>query len=191
MDERTDSEPRKQASPPPEVIVFGSGACAQKIAANLYDHGINAWLAANENESPAAGQSEKNHWLTGVELTACHGFANNFELKLTQKGSLFHQHVPAIVLAEDDDRSPNYTPYGLEPNPRVLSVSSLEARMRDASTQDRFDDGARVVFLCGWQNDGHPAIAQRMLACCHHLQSRSPVDHILYDRQPQGGRQRR
>jgi heterodisulfide reductase subunit A-like polyferredoxin len=157
------------------VIVFGSGACAQKIAANLDDHGINAWLAAWE-EAPEAGDvGELRNRLTGVELIACHGFAKNFNLRLIQKGSLIDQHVPAIVLAEDDDRLPNYSPYGLEPNPRVLSVSALEAMMHDASTQDRFDDGARVVFLCGWQNDCHPAIAQRMLACCHHLQSRSPV----------------
>ena len=48
MEERPDSDLRKQASPPPEVIVFGSGACAQKIAANLYDHGVNAWLTAKD-----------------------------------------------------------------------------------------------------------------------------------------------
>lgn len=175
MDESTTADLRKQASPPPEVIVFGSGACAQKIAANLYDHGINAWLAAGEKESPAAGQGEKMHWLTGVELTACHGFANNFELKLTEKGSLLHQHVPAIVLAEDDDRSPNYAPYGLSSNPRVLSISSLEEKMHQASPQNLFDNGTRIVFLCGWHNDSHPAIAQRMLAACHRLQNRSPV----------------
>ena len=81
--------------------------------------------------------------------------------------------MPAVVLAEDDDRTPNYAPYGLAPHPRVLSISSLEAKTHRASTLDRFGDGARIVFLCGWHNDGHPVIAQRMLACCHDLQRRS------------------
>lgn len=175
MDERTNADRRKQTPPPPEVMIFGSGACARKIAANLYDQGINAWLAAREDSPPAAGQAEKMHWLTNIGLTACHGFARNFELKLTQKGSFLHQNVPAIVLAEDDDRSPNYAPYGLAPNPRVLSISSLEEKMHQASADDLFEKGARIVFLCGWHNDSHPVIAQRMLAGCLHLQSRSRV----------------
>jgi len=175
MDERTNTDLRKQASPPPDVMIFGSGACAQKIAANLYDHGINAWLAAREDSPRAAGRGDRLHWLPGIELTACRGFAKNFDLNLRQGNSLFGQHVTAIVLAEDDARAPNYAPYGLEPNPRVLSISALEEKIRQASTQELVDNDARIVFLCGWQNDSHPAIAQRMLACCLHLQRQSPV----------------
>jgi len=175
MDERTNSDLWKQTSPPPEVMIFGSGACARKIAVNLYDQGINAWLAAREDSPPASGHDEKMHWLTHIELTTCQGFARNFDLKLTQKGSFLHQNVPAIVLAEDDDRFPNFAPYGLAPDPRVLSISSLEEKMRQASPEDLFENGSRLVFLCGWQNDSHPVIAQRMLACCLHLQRRSRV----------------
>ena len=104
-----------------------------------------------------------------------HGFAKNFDLKLKQRDSLIHQHVPAIVLAEDHDRSPNYAPYGLEPNPRVLSISSLEEKMHPASTQNPFENGARVVFLCGWQKDSHPTVARRMVAGCLRLQRRSGI----------------
>jgi len=164
-----------QPPSPTEVMIFGSGACAQKIAANLYGHGINAWLAARKDAPRETGQGGKRHWLTGIELNACRGFAKNFDLKLTQKGSLFDQRVPAIVLAEDDERSANYLPYGLEPNPRVLSISSLEEKMHQESTRNPFDRDARIVFLCGWQIESHPAVARRMLACCHHLQSRFPV----------------
>ena len=175
MDERANTDHQKQTSPPPEVMIFGSGACARKIAANLFDLGINAWLAAREDSPPAAGHGEKMHWLTNIGLTTCHGFARNFDLKLTQKASFIHLNVPAIVLAEDNDRSPNYEPYGLAPDPRVLSISSLEERIRQASSDDLFENGARIVFLCGWQNDSHPVIAQRMLDCCLHLQSQSRV----------------
>ncbi len=175
MDERTNTDLRKQASPRPDVMIFGSGACAQKIAANLYDHGVHAWLAAREDSPPTDGRGDRLHWLTGIELSSCRGFAKNFALKLRRGNLYFDQHVPAIVLAEDDNRSPNNVPYGLEPNPRVMSISALEKKMRQASTQELFDANARVVFLCGWQNDSHPVIAQRMLACCLHLQRQSWV----------------
>ncbi len=175
MDESTNTDLRNESVPSPEVMIFGSGTCAQKIAANLRDHGINAWLAAREEAPLAAGHRDRMHWLTGIELSTCHGFANNFELKLKQDNSLFSQKVSAIVVAQDDYRRPNYTPYGLEPNPRVWSITSWEEKMRQASTDDLFDNGARIAFLCGWQNDSHPAIAQRMLDGCLRLQRRFSV----------------
>ena len=173
MDQKTNTDMRRKGSRSPDVMIFGSGACAQKIAANLYDHGIHAWLAAREGSLPKAGRGDRLHWLTGVELSHCRGFAKNFDLKLKRGNLYFDQHVPAIVLAEDDNRSPNYALYGLEPNPRVLSISSLEEKLRLASTRERFDNDARIVFLCGWENDTHPVVAQRMLACCFNLQRRS------------------
>jgi len=179
MDESTNTDLQEQASPPPDVMIFGNGACAHKIAANLYDHGIHAWLAAREDIPGTAGRGDRLHGLSGIELTACHGFAKNFDLKLKQRDSLIHQHVPAIVLAEDHAHSPNYAPYGLEPNPRVLSISSLEEELRQASTQERFDNDARIVFLCGWENATHPTVAQRMLACCLHLQRQSRATTIF------------
>ncbi len=173
MDEGTNTDLGNQSSPSPEVMIFGSGACAQKIAANLSDHGINACLAATEEAPLATENGHGKRWLTGIELSACRGFAKNFHLKLTQKGTLFRKIVPAIVVAQDDTRSPNYSPYGLEPNPRVLSISSLEDKIHRAATKDCFDNGARIVFLCGWQNESHPTIARRMLAGCLRLQSQS------------------
>jgi coenzyme F420-reducing hydrogenase delta subunit/heterodisulfide reductase subunit A-like polyferredoxin len=175
MDDSTNTDMRRKGSRSPDVMIFGSGACAQKIAANLHDHGIKAWLAARDDAARAAGRGDRLHWLAGIELFSCRGFAKNFDLKLRRGNILFDQHVPAIVLAEDDHRSPNYAPYGLEPTPRVLSISALEEKLHQASTPARFDKDARIVFVCGWENDSHPAIAQRMLACCLHLQRQSPA----------------
>lgn len=164
-----------QASPPPEVVIFGSGACALKIAANLSENGIDAWLATAETPPAAAGRHVPMHWLAGSELTRCRGFAGKFELTLTQNQAIRHLTVPAIVLAEDDHRFPNYFPYGLEPGSRVMAISSLEDKLRQAPVKDLFESGARIVFLCGWQNDSHPAIARRMLAGCLRLQRRGGV----------------
>ena len=157
-------------------MIFGSGACAQKIAANLADCGIRTRLAAREESPLSSGDGEERHWLPGIQLASCRGFANDFELKLRQKSSLIHQHISAIVLAEDSEHSPNYGPYGLAPNPRVLSISELEEKMHQATTESLFENGARITFFCGWQNDSHPAVARRMLACCHQLQRRSRVN---------------
>jgi quinone-modifying oxidoreductase subunit QmoB len=175
MGDKTTTDLPNLSSPPQEVIIFGSGACAQKIAANLSDHGINAWLAASEAAPRAIGQAADTRWLSGVALTTCRGFAGNFELKLKQKDAFVYRNAPAIVVAEDHHRSPALAPYGLRPGSRVMSISALEEKMDHIPVEKSVAHGTRFAFLCGWEIDTHPSIAQRMLAACHHLQKRSGV----------------
>lgn len=170
MGTKTTTDLGNHSFPPQEVIIFGSGACAQKIADNLCGHGIHACLAAGENASPETGLDAGAQWLHGVELAACRGFAGKFELTLRQQDTFFSRIVPAIVVAEDDHRCPAYAPYGIESGPRVLSISRLEALLARTPTDTWYESGTRFAFLCGWENDSHPAVAQRMLAACLRLQ---------------------
>lgn len=176
MNEPTHSDLREHDSSPPEVMIFGSGACARKIAANLADRGINAWLAARDESPPQTDNHNAMHWLDGAQLIRCRGFAGNFELQLQQKHALLHKNVPAIVLAQDATHSPNYAPYGLEPGARVITITALEEKLRQASGEALFKNGAHIVFLCGWRNDSHASIAQRMLDGCLRLQYRSGIN---------------
>ncbi|BBO68975.1 hypothetical protein DSCA_29050 [Desulfosarcina alkanivorans] len=173
MAEKTTSAIRNPASPPQEVIIFGSGVCAQKIARNLCGHGISACLASGADAPPLRGQGVGAQWLRGVELTACRGFAGNFELKLRQRETFLYRKAPAIVLAEDPHHAPAYAPYGLKPGSRVMSISQLEETRGDLPAADRPGGGTRVAFFCGWENDSHPAVARRMLAACLQLQQHS------------------
>jgi coenzyme F420-reducing hydrogenase delta subunit/Pyruvate/2-oxoacid:ferredoxin oxidoreductase delta subunit len=170
MGDKTTTDLRNQSSPPREVIIFGSGACAQKIADNLSGHGIKACLAVKENAPPATGQGDGARWLHGVELTACRGFAGNFELTFRQQDTVLSRTAPAIVVAEDNHRCPAYAPYGIESGSRVMSISRLEAVLAQPPTETGYAKGTRFAFFCGWENDSHPAVAQRMLAACLHLQ---------------------
>ena len=135
MGEKTTTGLRNQSSPPREVIIFGSGACAQKIADNLSAYGIKACLAAKENTPTATAQDEGARWLSGVELTACRGFAGNFELTFRQQDTFLSRTAPAIVVAEDDHRCPAYAPYGIESGSRVMSISRLEAVLAQPPTE--------------------------------------------------------
>jgi coenzyme F420-reducing hydrogenase delta subunit/Pyruvate/2-oxoacid:ferredoxin oxidoreductase delta subunit len=170
MGDKTTTDRRNQSSPPREVIIFGSGACAQKIADNLSGHGIKACLAAKEIAPPATGQGGGARWLQGVELTACRGFAGNFELTFRQQDTVLSRTAPAIVVAEDDHRCPAYAPYGIESGSRVMSISRLEAVLAQPPTETGYAIGSRFAFFCGWKNDSHPAVAKRMLAACLRLQ---------------------
>ncbi len=170
MDEPTSSPIRKHASAPPEVMIFGSGACARKIAANLIDRGIDAWLAARDEAPPETGNHRALNWLAGATLIRCSEFAGNFELQLQQPHRLIKKSVPAIVVAEDDRPSPNYAAYGLAPGSRVIEIAALEATLRQRMAETFFNGSNRIAFLCGWQEDSHPSVAKRMLDSCLQVQ---------------------
>ena len=175
MNERPNDNLLEPSSSSSAVMIFGSGACAQKIAANLADHSITACLTAADELLTASDRDPSANWLTGVELTRCRGFAGNFELAFQQKQTLLHRNVSAIVVAEDNRLSPNFAPYGVQPGSRVMTISALEDKLRQGLGEAIFGPDAKIALLCGWQNDSHPAIAQRMLDACLWLQQRSGV----------------
>ncbi len=170
MDQPTDNGHAKQTAMPPAVMIFGGGACARKIAANLAGHGVEAWLAAGHDVPEKTGSHDPMHRLVGAQLNGCRGFAGNFELQLKDGQRRLHKIVPAIVLAPDPSHRPNYAPYGLAPGPRVIDISALEAKLQLADGENPLPGADGVVFLCGWHTDTHPSVASRMLDGCFQLQ---------------------
>jgi coenzyme F420-reducing hydrogenase delta subunit/Pyruvate/2-oxoacid:ferredoxin oxidoreductase delta subunit len=144
-----------------QVMIFGSGACAQKIRANLAEQGIAARLAV------------------GAHLDRCRGFTGNFQLRLTRNHQEETTTVPAIVVAEERQASPNLAAYGLTPGPNVMAISALEADLDRPAPSDPLAAGATIVFLCGWQTDSHPTVAQRMLERCFQLQAQAGVRTVF------------
>lgn len=154
-----------------EVMIFGDGFCARTLAANLSDYGIRSSIVTNKPE--AALMVENNHinCLNSCELVECSGFAKDFKLVLKQKDALIAKRVPAIVVAEDYVRLSNFLDYGLESHQRIISISALEDRIDQGSASRLFQKNDRILFLCGWQNDSHPVVSQRMLSACLKVQA--------------------
>lgn len=175
MSDITVADCRNPSPPPPEVMIFGSGACARRIAANLGRHGIHTRLAARQTPSAAAVRRDDQHGLAGVVLTACRGFAGNFRLTLKRADQILHRDASAIVVAEDDQCIPSYTSYGLQPHPQILTLAGLEEKLVDSTIEAVFEPGTRIAFLGGWRPDGHPVVVRRMLEWCGRLQYPSQV----------------
>jgi coenzyme F420-reducing hydrogenase delta subunit/Pyruvate/2-oxoacid:ferredoxin oxidoreductase delta subunit len=179
MVENVNLEPPLVNAQSTDVIIFGSGVCAQKTAANLAHYGIKTCVATKGQRAPAPMPEDKITWLTGAQLMDCKGFAGDFKLVLNQDNAIFRTEASAIVVAEDQMAMPNYESYGLASNERVLDITSLEEKMRNASPDAFFQEGARIAFLCGWQIDSHPVIAQRMLYCCLKLQGEPKISTMF------------
>lgn len=179
MVENAHLEPPLRNAQSTDVIIFGSGACARKTASNLADHGIEVCIATKGQRAPASIRGDKITWLTGTQLMDCKGFAGDFHLVLKQENVLVRTKVNAIVVAEDQKAVPNYEPYGLVPSDRILDITSLEEKLGNALPDAIFQEGSRIAFLCGWQTDSHPGVAQRMLYRCLQLQGEPKISTMF------------
>lgn len=173
MDKRFPNDLKDQSSP--DVMIFGSGACAQRIVANLAECGITSCQAAADGSLATSDDHQERHRMPGADLIRLGGFAGRFELQFNHARARLHETVPAIVVAEDDHRSANLAPYGLKPGPRVMAISTVEEKLRQVLAQEIFTSDAKIVFLCGWQTDSHSSIAKRMLDACLRLQQGSGI----------------
>lgn len=162
-----------------DVIIFGSGACAQKTAANLAEHGVSTCVVTKDQQAPTSASNNKINWLTAAQLSECKGFAGDFHLVLNQDNTFVRKRVNAIVVAEDQMASPNYKNYELTSNDRIMDISALEEKLRDASANELFKHSARIAFLCGWHIDSHPGIAYRMLNRCMQLQGEQKISTMF------------
>jgi len=180
MKHRTGNGAQDQDLSKKSVMIFGSGACAQKIAANLALMGINTWMATSNHLSPEPDSHHLIQWMWDTRLIHCSGFAGRFSLQLDQDQKILNKTVSAIVLAEDDNPVPSYAPYGLTPGSRIVTISDLEKRWSMSAKDGLFGSKATTVcFLCGWENEAHPAVAYRMLESCLHLQQQAANTYFM------------
>ena len=171
MKSQCDSGYPHQRSVPPEVLLFGGGACANLIAANLVESGIAVHRVAGSQSQQAQSHAVPDHSAQAMELVRCRGFAGKFELLLSHGSRSLTMTVPVVIVAEDAAHTPNYGVYGLQPGPGLIDVAALEKQLQQPDGQRPFKPTDRIAFLSGWQRDSHPAVAKRMLEVCCQLQT--------------------
>jgi coenzyme F420-reducing hydrogenase delta subunit/Pyruvate/2-oxoacid:ferredoxin oxidoreductase delta subunit len=156
------------------ICVFGNTACAWDIAARLGKAGLEVTLAApGEACAPPAGSRPSGappiQTLPGVRLDACRGGPGHFDLTFSGGKSAQRITAAALVVAEADERRPNFAPYQLERGPAVLSLSDLH----QLGCRPPASGAARrlVVFLSGLATENQPLIAGEVMAAALTLQT--------------------
>lgn len=161
-----------------DVLIYGSGPCALRMAHNLAEHGVGVWLAADKAASVPHGGIRL---LEGARPVRCNGYAGEFEVILRRNDGNIACKVGAVAVATEEHRRPNFEDYGLVPSPHVLDIAALEDQLAHDSNSSRgpFASAERIVFLNGLQQDSHPKVFARMLAACLGLQKQGTVQTFL------------
>jgi len=158
-----------------QICVFGNTACAWDIAARLRQAGLAITLAApGEACAPAeAGRLESGaapiETLSGVRLDSCRGGPGHFDLSFSDKKTTKRLTAAALVIAEADERQPNFAHYALE---RGLAVQSLSDLSKQGCRPPASGTAWRqVAFLNGLATESHPLIAGEVMASAIKLQT--------------------
>jgi quinone-modifying oxidoreductase subunit QmoB len=164
-----------------EVMIFGDGPCAGRIAQNLADHRIGVWLVADGPMAASAAMDRPGiHLLSDARMIECRGYAGAFELRLAQSGGILSRRVAAVALAFEENGRANVAAIGLESAIGVKVISDLERELAATPVGQLFTSQSRVALLNGWREESHPAVAARMLAVCLRLQKSKIVQTFFF-----------
>ncbi len=157
-----------------KTLIFGNGPCAHYIAEDLLSTGADIVIATTDKTcdfSPSE-HSGSIEILTDTRLVSCHGTAGNFRILAAQNNNHITRTVAGIIVAEEDQRKPNFSLYGLKASSHVIRLSRMKKLLLDSFQEESFLSGSKkVVFLTGLVKESHPAIAEEIMHSALRLQS--------------------
>ena len=167
------------------TLIIGGGTSALSAARHLVSQGSSIIFAsdkgADNDLDPQIHQLKKSgnaavEWLSDVQLYRCDGFIGQFIIDFTKNGKLIRRQAANIIVAEGSDRKTNFEKYGLQPDPKIRSLSKFSGDLiRDAGEFEQ----KRIVFLNGLTSDSEPVIAAEILQCIQILQDLSGTQSLF------------
>jgi len=153
---------------------LGDGPCARHIAQELLSTGTEIIIAAGDKayDFHASVDHGSIEILTGAKLLSCKGSVGDFRLVAACGDKKIKRTVANIIIAEENQKEPNFGSYGLVPSPEVASLSKVVGMLRDSSPEKKILlKTKKMVFLTGLAKESNPVIAEEIMRSCLKLQS--------------------
>ncbi|MBT8351950.1 MAG: hypothetical protein KJO26_12065, partial [Deltaproteobacteria bacterium] len=160
-----------------KTLIFGNGICAEYIAQQLTDRGTEIIIATQKKSldfdlsSTFRGKKDKTaEMLTGVRLVSCNGVDGNFDLLFADNGKKISRTAETIILAEKEERKPDFALYGVLPSTNVISLSELTQTLTSGIAKKKFSRVKKIVLLTGLFKESNPVIANEVMQASLRLQ---------------------
>jgi len=155
------------------TLIFGNGPCAHTIAEDLLTTGADIVMATTDKTcdfSPSApvGSAEI---LTDTRLVSCRGTAGDFRIFAARNNHKISRTVAQIIIAEENRKKPNFSPYGLKASSNVIPLSQAKQLLDSSHEQRILLNAKKVVFLTGLVKESHPVVAEEVMHSALRLQS--------------------
>ena len=155
------------------TLIFGNGPCAHTIAEDLLTTGADIVMATPDTTcdfSPSI-DSGSLEILSNTRLVSCRGTAGDFRILTARNQHKISKTVAEIVIAEEHQRKPNFSTYGLKASSNVIPLSQAKQLLDSSHEHHSLSRTQKVVFLTGLVQESHPVVAEVIMHTALGLQS--------------------
>lgn len=149
-----------------KTLILGNGPCAVAVAENLLTTGTKIVIATKDDTIGLDGfaDSEALQILTETRLISCKGSVGTFRIKAIQNNKPITLDAGRIIIAEEDQRTSNFSLYGLNASSKVITLSKIKNVLQDSSCEKSvLSEIKKVVFLTGLVKESTPVIAKEVM----------------------------
>jgi quinone-modifying oxidoreductase, subunit QmoB len=167
--------PRPETRDLRRVLIVGGSQAGRELAARVVAEGFEALLVDQKNDVSVA---------PGATLEEVSGFVGGFDAILASNGGQSSERVGYVIAAPPAENIPKYADYGLSRSEKVISISELEATLKNQGPL--FNSGAEwrhVVFLCGLEGESDPNTFERVFDVIEKLAASFSVQPYIFTRQ--------
>jgi len=102
---------------------------------------------------------------------SCRGSVGQFSLTFTGNGNPVTRTVSSIILADEVERKPNFSLYGVGASSGVVSLSQVYEFVESGSGPAKtMLSGKRIAFFTGLAEESNPVITEEVMRCALKLQ---------------------
>lgn len=160
------------------ILVIGNGICAANTAKEILVGDNEIIIASKGNLTSISLELFKTAGidpasiLPDTKILSCRGCAGDFTILMGSGGKNISKKISGIVIAEEYERKPNFSAYGLKPAPDILPLSFLAGSailLKDAVK--KLPQGGKIVFLTGLGYESNPVSAEEIMLASLKLQT--------------------
>ena len=160
------------------VLVLGGDNAGVELAAKLREDGREVLLIAGSSgrQPPVSDDVAVCDSLEEIS-----GFTGGFEVVVTRAGTQSVEKVGFVAAAAPAQYTPKFDTYGLEKSDRVMSLSELEAALRnDGFPVEPRGEWLHAAFLCGLEGRSDPALFGRVFDAIEKLSSLTQTQAYVF-----------
>jgi quinone-modifying oxidoreductase subunit QmoB len=149
-----------------QTLILGNGPCASAVAENLLKTGNQIIIATKDNTCNFDGSAGSGtlRILTQTRLISCKGSVRDFKIHAIQKNKPVTIGAGYVVIAEEDQRTSNFSLYGLNASSNVITLSQMKNLLNGPSNKKNvLSEIKKVVFLTGLVEESTPIIVKEVM----------------------------
>jgi len=162
-----------------KTLLIGNGECARRIAEAILMRDPDLIIASTGEAfglpTSSASKDKAEKWgqvYTNTKVHSCQGTLGDFKVTLERDGEKRIVAVDQIIIAENEQRIPDFSSYGLTRTDKVMALSQLEKQLDENAAADGLLARIKtVVFLVGIDTESNPLVFERIMQSCLRLQA--------------------